>query len=245
MSEKPMKSFAPPDWIPAPNIHENKELYGLENKALLRDGRLEDGLRQVADFTGKDLLDLGCGEGFWLPVYASRARFVLGVEPDPTLLPKMNARIASLPNARATQGSAEHIPLPPESVDMVHARFAYFFGEGADRGLAEVMRVLKPGGVFIAIDNSWEGGQFANLLDWATEGNGAIDPDRARRWWEDKGAKRIEIAGGWECEDRDQLAAILAMEFGQEITARAFDELGLSNTISYHFALYVMERSAP
>lgn len=235
-----MSSFAPTDWIPAPNIHQNRALYELENQALLRDGRLDKALREVAGYEGASLLDLGCGDGFWLPNYARHARFVLGVEPDPTLLPTLGARIEGLSHVRATQGSAESIPLPPESVDIVHARFAYFFGEGAERGLTEVMRVLKPGGTFIAIDNSWGGGQFARLLDWATEGNGAIDPEKTRSWWEARGAERIEVEGGWVCEDPEQLSKILAMEFGQSIADRAIKELELEERITYNFALHVM-----
>ena len=46
-------------------------------------------------------------------------------------------------------GSAERLPLPPCSVDVVHARFAYFLTPGGDAGLAEVLRVLRPGGAFV------------------------------------------------------------------------------------------------
>ncbi len=47
--------------------------------------------------------------------------FKHGVEPDPRLLPLAAARD---PRVRVLRGSAEHIPLPDHSVDVVHARFA-------------------------------------------------------------------------------------------------------------------------
>lgn len=234
-------SSPPADWVLAPNIHHHPDLYEAENRALRRDRRLDLALREIADWRGKDLLDLGCGTGFWLPEYGEDARLVLGVEPDPALLPALAQRIRGAPNLRALQGSAEALPLPEASVDIVHARFAYFFGEGAEAGLAEVRRVLRPGGVFIAIDNAWEQGQFARLLEWATQGNGAIDPDRARAWWSQHGATRTLVNGGWHTESPEQLHGILAMEFGEALATRARDEFKLQDTISYAFALYTVK----
>jgi SAM-dependent methyltransferase len=59
--------------------------------------------------------------------------------------------------------------------------------QGARAGLAEVARVLRPGGVLLVIDNSWNGGDFAELLRAATDGNAALDPAATERWWADRG----------------------------------------------------------
>jgi ubiquinone/menaquinone biosynthesis C-methylase UbiE len=48
-----------------------------------------------------------------------------------------------LDNASVLTGSAERIPLSDSIVDVVHARFAYVFGPGCERGIAEVLRVLR------------------------------------------------------------------------------------------------------
>lgn len=69
---------------------------------------------------------------------------VIGVEPDPALLPDARARHG---DATVRRGSAEHLPLPDGAVDVVHARFAYFFpspSNNCDPGLAEVKRVRAP-----------------------------------------------------------------------------------------------------
>ena len=243
MTEIPTDN-APSDWVLAPNIHRHPELYALENEALARDGRLDEALSSCAPWSGKTLLDLGCGTGFWLPRYAQQAARVIGVEPDPTLVARMQAQRATWSSIEVLSGSAEHIPLPDAHVDVVHARFAYFFGEGAEKGLQEVGRVLRPGGVFAAVDNSWEGGEFATLLRWSTQGNGTIDPDRARRWWHEQGARRVDVEGAWVCESPEQLEAILRIEFSPDVVDRFVQSRPPAPSISYHFALYVIKRES-
>lgn len=48
--------------------------------------------------------------------------------------------------AVAVIGSAESIPLPDESVDVVASRGSFFFWHDRARGLREVRRILRPGG---------------------------------------------------------------------------------------------------
>lgn len=235
---------APSDWVLAPNIHRHPELYNLENEALARDNRLDDALRACAPWADKVMLDVGCGAGFWLPRYAREAAHVIGVEPDPTLCVMLERDAEQWERVEVLQGSAEHLPLPDAHVDIAHARFAYFFGAGAEAGLKEVKRVLRPGGVFVAIDNSWEGGDFATLLEWSTQGNGTFDPDDARRWWEAQGARRLDIEGAWECESPEQLESILRIEFSPDVVQRFIESRPPGASISYHFALYVMTRES-
>lgn len=227
------------DWVPAPNIGQNPDLYELENDAIARDGRLDAALLEIADWTSKVILDVGTGTGYWLPRYAEKASEVIGIEPDPGLLSRAQERVQGLPNTRVLAGSAEQIPMPDDSVDIAHARFAYFFGLGAEKGLAEVFRVLKPGGSLVVIDNSWELGDFAKLLRIATEGNAAMDPDAARAWWKERGASRIDVEGGWACKTSDELQEILRMEFAAGVVDQFWNqEHDSSASISYGFAIY-------
>ena len=162
---------------------------------------------------------MGCGTGFWLPRYAREAAKVIGVEPDPALRTLAIRRVTDNPRCRVVEGSAEHLPLPDQSVDVVHARFAYFFGQGAEAGLAEVCRVLRPGGVFNAIDNDWSGGDFADLLRDAVGGNANIDPKATLDWWSKRGDRRI-IHGGWQARSPEELQRILRIEFPGETIER-------------------------
>lgn len=199
-----------PDFRPAPNQGGNIELYEVENQALDPDGHVLAAMRARAPWAGRTLLDLGCGSGYWLGRYAGEAAEVIGVEPDPRLLPLAAARD---PRARVVRGSAEHIPLEDRSVDVVHARFAYFFPPGCDAGLAEVMRVLRPGGTLLVIGNDLRAGEFAGLLRAA---EGALVPaggEETDAWWAARRADRTTVRSRWRFASRADFEAVLRMEF--------------------------------
>lgn len=225
------------DWQVAPNIVGDPESYELENEALRRDGRLDQALFAIAPWGDRTVVDIGCGTGFWLPHYGERAEQVIGVEPDQRLLAHAAQRTSDLSNVDVRHGSAEHLPIDDNSADLVHARFAYFFGPGAEAGFDEVARVLVPGGAFVVIDNSWSAGDFAHLLRASTIGNATIDPVETQRWWTDRGARRHEIRGGWTATSRSELERILRIEFPPDVVSD-FMHHHQSPSLSYSFAVY-------
>ena len=140
-----------------------------------RDGRLEAAMAAVADWAGRTVLDLGCGTGFHLPRFAATA--ALGVRRGAA--PRPGARWPrGVPGRSRTstvsQGTAQALPLPDASVDVVHARWAYFFGPGCEPGLAELDRVVRRGGTAFVIDND------ADPLDLRRAGSAAATPTSTR-----------------------------------------------------------------
>jgi SAM-dependent methyltransferase len=228
-----------PDFRPAPNQGGNIALYEVENRAVDPDGHLLAAMRAHAPWTGRTLLDLGCGSGYWLGRYADEAAEVIGVEPDSRLLPLAADRD---PRVRVLHGSAEHIPLEDQSVDVVHARFAYFFPPGCDAGLSEVMRVLRPGGALVVVGNDLRAGEFAGLLRAAA---GALVPaggEETDAWWAARGASRTTVRSMWRFASRTDFAAVLRMEFPLKVAdpwlASHPDALGLS----YSYTLSVVDK---
>jgi len=228
-----------PDFKPAPNQGGNVDLYEVENRALDPDGHVLAAMRARAPWAGRTLLDLGCGSGYWLGGYAGEAAEVIGVEPDPRLLPLAAARD---PRARVLHGSAEHVPLRDQSVDVVHARFAYFFPPGCDAGLAEVMRVLRPGGTLVVVGNDLRAGEFAELLRAAA---GALVPgggEETDAWWAARGADRTTVRSRWRFSSRAEFEAVLRMEFPLKVAdpwlAARRGALGLS----YSYALFAIDK---
>ena len=233
--------MAYPDFTPAGNQGGDPAAYEIENRGLDRDGLVLAAMRELAPWRGRTLLDLGCGSGFWLPGYAREAARVIGVEPDPRLLPLAAARD---PRTTVLAGSAEHIPLPDASVDVVHARFAYFFPPGVDAGLAEAMRVLRPGGVLVVVDNDQRWGEFADLLaasPWAAPQGTAEVTDA---WWAERGARRVEVRSDWRFDSRADLETVLRLEFPAEVAGDWLAAHPDATGLTYGYVLFAIDKAA-
>jgi ubiquinone/menaquinone biosynthesis C-methylase UbiE len=207
-----------PDWRFAPNIGGHPDVYEAENQALDRAGHVLAAMRRLAPWSGRTVIDLGCGTGYWMPGYARDAREVIGIEPDPALRAAAAARTGGLSGVEVIAGSAEHMGLPDRSADVIHARFAYFFGPGADAGLAEALRVLRPGGSLVVIDNDHRWGQFAELLAAASPQPAQYAAATVDAWWHKRGASRQEVRSEWRFPSRADLEAVLRIEFPDQVT---------------------------
>jgi SAM-dependent methyltransferase len=236
------RSRAFPDWQPAPNIRDAPELYELESRALDPDGIVLAEMRAAADWRGRRIVDLGCGTGYWLAIYAPDAAQVVGIEPDPDLLDAASARTCELDNVEVLAGSAEHLPLETASVDVVHARFAYFWGAGAEAGFAEVARVLTPRGTLVVVDNDYAVGEFAELLTAAGAASGSPrDPVAVQAWWRARNAELRTVLSQWRFDRREDMEAVLLNEF-RDGTAKAWLQRHPGRChISYGFALFVCQ----
>jgi SAM-dependent methyltransferase len=95
------------------------------------------------------VLDLGAGTGKLTRVLAARYAKVIAVEP----LAELRAVLAErVPEAEALPGVAEAIPLDEASVDAVFTGQAFHWFAN-DVAVAEIARVLRPGGVLARLWN--------------------------------------------------------------------------------------------
>jgi len=230
------------DFVEAWNQSRHIELYEKENDAIDHEGTLWRALDTTASWDGKDLLDLGCGTGYWLPRYATTARRVYGVEPDTTLLEAAASRTS---NAEVHHGSAEHLPLADSSIDVVHARFAYFFpspDNDCSPGLAEVLRVLRPGGSLVVIDNDQQDGDFAELLRHSPTAEQQGPGEYILRWWRERGATTRKVMSSWEFDASEDLAEVVAMEFPDATAQRWLAAHPSRSRLSYGYLLHAITR---
>jgi len=218
---------------PSPNIQQHPDVYELENRAADPDGKLETVMWGLAPWSGRTVLDIGCGTGFHLTKFAEKAGAVVGVEPHLPSLSRARARVAHLRNVSVLPGSAESLPLEDAIVDVAHARFAYFFGPDAKPGLDELRRVVKPGGTAFLIDNDPSWGMFA---EWLRHSEWANSSDGSPTFWSEEGFTTQSIQSEWRFDSREQLEQVIAIEFPPDLAARILADF-TGTTVTYGFLL--------
>jgi SAM-dependent methyltransferase len=185
-------------------------VYEIENRAVDPDGVIEPALRAIRDWAGATVLDVGCGTGFHLPMFAATAARVIGVEPHGALAEAARRRTKALANVEVRQGTAQRLPVPDSSIDVMHARWAYFFGPGCEPGLAELDRVMRRGGTAFVIDNDGSRSTFGR---WFSAAYPMIDPPVVERFWTQRGWHRTPLDMGWRFESRADFEAVVRIEF--------------------------------
>jgi ubiquinone/menaquinone biosynthesis C-methylase UbiE len=94
---------------------------------------------------GEHILDLGCGDGQLTLRLGATGADVQGVDASLQMVEAAKERGASADLARA-----ESLPYPDASFDAVFSNAALHWVRGQDAMIAEVHRVLRPGGRFVA-----------------------------------------------------------------------------------------------
>ncbi len=106
---------------------------------------------------GGRYVDVGTGPGA-LPASVAALRpdaAVTGVDPSQRMVELAQARLAASPGAepgRVLRGDATHLPLPDGSADVVSAVLTMHHWPDLDPGVAELTRVLAPGGAVVVVE---------------------------------------------------------------------------------------------
>jgi SAM-dependent methyltransferase len=113
----------------------------------VRPGYTDAALAWLADVLdlrpGRTVVDLAAGTGKLTARLLTTGARVIAVEPSEGMLAVLRA---AAPGAQALSGTAERIPRPDASVDAVTVAQAFHWFAN-DAALAEIHRVLRPGGV--------------------------------------------------------------------------------------------------
>ncbi|NYD43524.1 class I SAM-dependent methyltransferase [Nocardioides panaciterrulae] len=211
--------------MPSPNIWHHTATYETENRAVDPDGLLEATMASLlggSGWSGRRVLDLGCGTGFHLPRLAAAAATVTGIEPHPDLAALARRRTRGLPHVTVLQGTAQSLPLPDASVDVVHARWAYFFGPGCEPGLAELDRVVGRGGTAFVIDNDASRSTFGR---WFRRGYPHLPaPEVVERFWSTRGWTRVPLDLRWAFDSRRDLEDVVRIELPGRVAEEVLAE---------------------
>jgi ubiquinone/menaquinone biosynthesis C-methylase UbiE len=123
------------------------------------------GLRQVTVPRNAAILDVGCGGGGTvrrLAVLAPEAK-VVGLDYSAASVAvsrDTNAHGIEAGRVQIELGSVATLPFPDRSFDIVTAVETHYYWPDLPANVREVLRVLKPGGSFVLIAETYRGGPF-------------------------------------------------------------------------------------
>ncbi|KQR75347.1 methyltransferase type 11 [Arthrobacter sp. Leaf337] len=106
--------------------------------------------RRLVEAAYGAVVEIGAGYGATFPFYPPAVAGVLALEPDPTLRALALAEAIKAPvPVTVYDGVAEELPAADESVDVVVSSLVLCSVADQEAALAEVLRVLRPGGLLL------------------------------------------------------------------------------------------------
>lgn len=98
---------------------------------------------------GDRFLDIGCGLGTALEAAVAAGAEAAGVDPSPGMVERSRLLV---PTADVRLGSAEELPFPDSSFTAVLSIATFHHWSNQEGGLAELARVLTPGGRALIVE---------------------------------------------------------------------------------------------
>lgn len=126
------------------------------------------GLQQVTVPKNAAILDVGCGGGWTVRKLLALAPEgkVVGLDYSSASVAvsrDTNAHEIEAGRVQIEQGSVVALPFPDRSFDIVTAVETHYYWPDLPANVREVLRVLKPGGTFVLIAETYRGGPFRLL----------------------------------------------------------------------------------
>jgi ubiquinone/menaquinone biosynthesis C-methylase UbiE len=176
---------------------------------------LEERTRWIPRAHG-EVLELGIGSGLNLALYDKhQVAKVTGIDPSRALLARASRRVAESPvPVELVEAAAEQLPFAERSFDSAVVTYTLCSVDDPLRVLAEVRRVLRPGGELFFIEHG-------------------LAPDARTRRWQRRLTPMWRRVGGGCRLDRDVSAILCAAGFDSDDLTASYTEGGRFTSYTY------------
>jgi ubiquinone/menaquinone biosynthesis C-methylase UbiE len=114
---------------------------------------LGDWRRELLREAHGDVLEIGAGTGANLAHYPPAVRRLVLAEPDAGMRARLRRKVGERPEVTVIDATAEVIPLPDRAFDVVVSTLVLCSVDSPGRSLAEVWRILRPGGSLLFLEH--------------------------------------------------------------------------------------------
>ncbi len=187
------------------------DLYDIMCESVDPEGRILAGVRSLCPWDRRLVMDIGCGRGDQALFMARDAEAVVAVDADQRMVERTRERASEARSSLCVlHADVTDLPLATGSLDAIYAFWAYFFGPGAEEGLAECERILRPGGTLCVVQNRggdelselWSDAEFA-CLQWG-------------QWFQKHGFSSLVINSHWRFPSMDEAALLVQYLWGEK-----------------------------
>jgi len=125
-------------------------------------------LQLCGDVAGKLVIDVGCGEGRFSRMLAERGATCVGIDPTPGLVAAARDRGGMAP----VRAVAEAMPLRDGAFDLAISYITLVDIEGYAEAIAEMSRLLRPGGRVVAVNIGFVSASVGPGSAWQRDADG-------------------------------------------------------------------------
>lgn len=172
------------------------------------DARLAMSLTGVG--RGDAVVDIGCGPGTAARIAARAGARVTGVDPAHVMLRLARRLARGTGGVEFVEGSAEALPFPDAGADVVWTMASVHHWRDVEAGLAEVRRVLEPGGRFLATERRTRPGATGFASHGWTDEQAAVFAGMCRDHGFDDVSSERHTVHRWRDRGPRNLVAVVA-----------------------------------
>ncbi len=115
-------------------------------------------LKMVSDTNPESILDIATGTGdLAILLSKSNAKRIVGLDLSAGMLEVGKSKVSALGlqnKIEMIQGDSENLPFQDNTFDAITVAFGIRNFENLEKGLSEILRVLKPNGIFVILETS-------------------------------------------------------------------------------------------